>query len=824
MGPGAVTPLDVSVERVRIAIIGGGVAGCSLLYHLAKLGEAECVLLEQSELTSGSTWHSAGLCTQYNTHRTLMRLLRYSVELYDRLGQETGQPVDFHQCGSIRLAATPDRVDDLHHVKGIADVVGVPLEIVGPERVSELWPLASVNDILAAAYLPTDGHVDPTSLTNALASGALAAGARIRRQTRVTALDPLAGGGWRIETSRGAAVEADMVVNAAGQWARDVGRLAGVELPIRSMEHQYLITEPVQGLERGSAELPVLRDPEASFYVRQEIDSLLIGPFERNPLTWALDGIPEGFHGRLLPGRLEQIEDVLIDAGRRVPAFEDLGIKRIINGPDGYTPDGRCLMGPVAGTRGFWVLAGFSIFGIVFSGGAGRLMAEWLLDGRAGDDVWSMDARRFGEYAESTPYVAAKARQVYEREYAVHYPHEELPASRGLKTSAIHDRLTQRGAVFGERFGWERPLWFAPDPASALDEYSFRRPAWHEVVGAECRAVRSGVGVLDQTSFAKYEIFGPGAEALLDRLCANALPTSVGRIALTQMCNEHGGVECDLTVTRLAADRFYVVSAAATETHDLNWIQTHLPDSGVQVDNVTAARGVLTMAGPRSRELLERLTSTDVSDDAFRFFTARHLRLGMAPVRAMRLSYVGELGYELHVGMEYQRYLYDLVCEAGADLGLVDFGYRALDSMRLEMGFRLWGADMSPQYTALQAGMERFVRLEKDFIGRDALARQAEQGVGVLLSSLVIDADDADPHAYEPVYDGDRLIASIDAGGYGHTMGTALALCYLPVTSARPGTRLEVEILGARRPATVVDAPPLRSWRPHPSAAAAAEA
>ncbi|MBV9919022.1 MAG: FAD-dependent oxidoreductase [Solirubrobacterales bacterium] len=808
------------VDRARIAVIGGGVAGCSLLYHLATLGQTDCVLLEQSELTSGSTWHAAGLCTQYNTNRTLMRLLRYSVELYERIAEETGQAVDFHQCGSIRLAANQDRVDELLYVNGIADVVGVPLEIIDPERVVELWPPATADDVLAAAYLPTDGHVDPTSLTNALAAGALAAGARIHRQTRVTALEPRRGGGWRIETNRGSVIEADVVANAAGQWAREVGQLAGLDLPIRSIEHQYLTTDQVPGLPRGGAELPVLRDPEASFYVRQEIDSLLVGPFERNPRSWALEGIPPGFHGRLLPGRLEQIEDVLIDVAHRIPGFDELGIKRIINGPDGYTPDGHCLMGPAAGIRNFWVLAGFSIFGIVFAGGAGRLAAEWLVDGRPSDDVWSLDVRRFGEYAESTKYVAAKARQVYEREYAVHYPHEELPVARGLKTSAIHDRLVERGAVFGERSGWERPLWFASDPSAARDHYSFRRPGWHEAVAAECRAVRSSVGVLDQTSFAKYEIFGVNAEALLDRLCANKLPRREGRIALTQMCNRDGGVECDVTVTRLA-DRFYVVSAAATEAHDLAWIQEHMPDSGVRVENVTAARGVITLAGPRSRELLQRITSIDVSDQAFKFFTAQQIRVGLAPARVMRLSYVGELGFELHVGIEYQRYVYDLVREAGATLGLVDFGYRALDSLRLEMGFRLWGADMSPQYTALEAGMERFVDLGKEFIGRDALAQQAAQGVAVRLCSLVIDADDADPHAYEPVYSGDYLIGSIDAGGYGHTMETALALTYLPIAFATAGTRLEVEILGQRRPAIVVRMPPLRSWSRLPAAAAA---
>lgn len=797
---------------MRVAIIGGGVAGSSLLYHLARLGWTDCLLLEQDELTSGSTWHAAGLCTQYNGHRTLMRLLKHSVELYGRIGQETGQEVDFHACGSIRLASTPDRVDELHHVEEVAEVVGVPFELVGPERLAELWPLASFDDVLAAAHLPTDGHIDGTGLTNALAVGATGAGARIQRHARVTALEPRGGGGWRLETTRGA-IEADVVVNAAGQWAPQVGRLAGVELPIRPLQHQYLTTEPLAQLQALEAELPVLRDPEGSFYVRQEIDGLLVGPFERDPRPWGTDGVPDGFHGRLLPGNLEQIEDVLLEVAARIPGFEEIGIKSVINGPDGYTPDGRCLMGPVPGARDLFVLAGFSIFGIVYGGGAGRLAAEWLIDGRPSDDVWVMDARRFGSYAESSSYVIPKARQVYEREYAIHYPDQELPAARPLKTSSIHDRLIARGAVFGERFGWERPLWFAEDPTKAHEEYSFRRPPWHRAVGDECRAVRSRVGVLDQTSFAKYEISGPCAERMLDRLCANAVPTRTGRIALTQMCNEHGGVECDLTVTRLGRDRFYLVSASAAEAHDLAWLQAHLPDRGAHLEDVTGRLGVLTIAGPRSRELLQRLTAADLSDESLPRFRARELRVGMAPVRVLRLSYVGELGYELHAALEYQRYLFELIHAAGADLGLVDFGYRALESMRLEMAFRLWGADLSPQLTALEAGMERFVRLEREFIGRDALARQAEEGVGVILGALAVDCADADPHAFEPIYDGDEVIASIESGGFGHTLGTGLALAYLPVRHSRPGTTLEVGILGERRPATVIEQPPLRAAR-----------
>jgi dimethylglycine dehydrogenase len=454
------------------------------------------------------------------------------------------------------------------------------------------------------------------------------------------------------------------------------------------------------------------------------------------------------------------------------------------------------------------VLAGFSFFGIVYSGGAGRYLAEWMLDGQPSDNMWELDVRRFGEYASDTGYVVARARESYAHEYASHYPEEERPAGRPLKTSPLYDVLKARGAVVGARFGWERPLWFALN-GPAQDEYSFRRGNWHDAVGEECRAVRSAVGVLDQTSFAKFDVSGPGAEALLDRLCANSLPGEVGRIALTQMCTPQGGIECDVTVTRLDEDRFYVISAAATADHDRDWIARHAPEDGsVRIEDVTARYGVLTIAGPRSRELLRAVADEDVSREAFPFFRYRALEVGGAPVRALRVSYVGELGYELHHPIEHQRRLYDALQEAGEPLGLVDFGYRALDSLRLEKAYRLWGADLSADWTPLEAGLERFVRFDKgDFVGRDALERQREQGVERLLSCLVVEAHDADAHGYEPVRSGGQIVGYVASGGYGHTVGASIAFSYLPVELAEPGADLDVELLGERHPAVVVEQP-----------------
>lgn len=786
-------------------MIGGGVAGCSLAYHLTRLGCPDVAVVEAGDLTSGSTWHAAGLCTQYHSRRNLMKLLRSSIELYDGgLAADIGADVDYHRCGSLRLATTPEGVDELHARRAMAHSLGIPFEVVGPERAASLWPLARLDDVLAAAWLPTDGWVDPSRLTHALADGARARGASILRRAPVRALS-WGRGVWTAETDAGT-VTADLVVDAAGQWAPEVGRLAGVDLPVVSLLHQYLTTTAVPALRGLDGELPVLRDAGGSFYVRQDQDGLLVGPFEGRPRSWGVDGIPEGFHGRLLDPDLEQVHEVLARAADRVPPFADAGIRAVVHGPDGYTPDGLCLMGPVPGVPRFHVLAGFSIFGIVFSGGAGRYAAEWILDGQPGDSMWDVDVRRFGAHA-GVAYTEARAKEAYAREYAVHFPDEELDAGRPLKTDPLYDRLSSRGAVFGARFGWERPLHFAPSPADRVQE-TFRRATWHREVAAECRAVAAGVGILDQTSFGKYGVRGPGARQLLDHLCANALPPADGRIALTQMCNERGGIECDLTVTRLAEDRYYVVSAAATEAHDLGWITDHAPASGVDVTNVSATVGVLTIAGPRSRALLERVARGDCSNAGIPFFRAVDARVGAAPVRIMRLSYVGELGYELHHPLEYQRYLYELLVDAGEGLGLTDFGYRALESMRLEKCYRLWGTDLSSDVTPLEAGLERFVRIEgRSFVGRAALAAQAQRGVTRRLACLEVAAEDADARGYEPVSAGDDVVGFVTSGGYGHRVQRSLALAYLPVAHAAPATRLTVDVLGSPRPATVVPQP-----------------
>jgi dimethylglycine dehydrogenase len=796
-------------ERARVAIVGGGIGGCSLAYHLTELGWTDVALLDKGELTSGSTWHAAGLCTQFNASRNLTRLLSESVRLYRSLETEMGQPVDFRQVGSIRLASTADRMDEFRHARARARIWDLPFELIGRDEVLERCPLLALDDVLGALWIPTDGYVDPSGVTNALARIASDRGVRILRHRLVTGLRPRRDGGWNVETDAGT-MEAEIVVDAAGMWARQVGEMAGVHLPIVPLAHQFLVTDTVPALAALPSEIPVVRDPDRSFYVRAEGDGLLVGPFEPNPAAWSVDGVPWGFEQRLLPADLPRIEDVMVRAADRVPALADVGIRSVVNGPDGYTPDGRCLMGWVPGARNLFVLAGFSIFGIVFGGGAGRYAAEWIVEGQPSLDMWDVDVRRFGSYAVAQPYLVEKALDVYGHEYAIHYPNQERPVGRPLKTDPLYERLRERGAVMGFRFGWERPLWFAPAGLEPRDELTFRRPNWLDHVAEECRAVRERVGVLDQTSFAKYEVRGAGAAAFLDRLCANALPTEDGRIVVTQMLTDRGGIECDLTLTRLAEDRYYVVSAAATEVHDLEWIERHLPgDGSVALENVTARIGVLTVAGPRSRDLLQRLTDTDLSNEAFPYMRARPIRLGSVPeVLALRISYEGELGWELHHPIEYLRHLYDRLVDAGEPLGLVDFGYRALDSLRLEKGYRLWGADISPDVTPLEAGLERFVKLEgRTFIGRDALLRQRDSGISRALACLTVETAEALPHGDEPVFAQDRVVGYVSAADRGHVIDATIALALLPLELAVPGTALEVEILGERRPATVVRSP-----------------
>ena len=793
-------------ETARAVVIGGGILGASVLYHLARAGWTDAVLIERGELASGSTWHAAGNTPHFNTSLNLSRIHLASTELYQRLEAETGQAVGFHRPGSLRLASVPDRMDEYRRHRGKARTIGLPFEVIGPDEIRRLHPLVETRGLLGAVWNPDDGHVDPTSVTQALVKGARDRGARIHRQTRVIGLERTAGGEWRIATDRGDFV-AEVVVNAAGTWAREVGRLAGVDLPIVPMEHQYLVTDAIPEVSVLTRELPLLREVDVSYYLRQEGQGLLLGPYEREAKPFGVGGIPPGFGADLLPPDPERLRAIVESAMARVPVLARAGVARIVNGPITYTPDGNPLLGPAFGLPGFWLACGVS-FGITQAGGAGRYLAEWIVEGQPSIDLWEVDPRRYGTYA-TERYAVARCIDIYEDEYAIVYPQDDRRPGRPARTSPLYDRFRVAGAVFGVRNGWERPYWFAPPGTEPRDRPSFRRTNWFDAVGREARAVRERAGVLELSSFAKYEVYGPGAEGFLDWLCANRLPR-LGRVALSQLLTPRGAIECDVSVTRLSPDRFLVVSAAVAELHDLDWLLRHAPpDGSVTIENVTPRWGVLILAGPRARDVLARITDADLSNAAFPWLSAREIQVASVPVRALRMNFVGELGWELHHPVEYQMGLYEAINGAGADLGLVDFGLRAMDSLRLEKAYRGWGADINTEVTPLEAGLEPFVAFDKgDFIGRDALLRQRRDGVRKRLATLAVDALDADCWGNEAVWAGDRVAGITTSGGYAYWLDRSLAVAYVDAEVAAPGTRLEVEILGDRRPAVVLTEPP----------------
>ena len=780
--------------------------GASLLYHLARAGWTDAVLLERGELAAGSTWHAAGNTPHFNTSLNLSRIHLASTNLYARLEAETGQSVGFHRPGSLRLASVPDRMDEYLRHRGKARTIGLPFEVIGPDEIRRLHPLANTRGILGAVWNPDDGHVDPTSVTQALAKGARDRGARVRRHTRVTGLERTRGGEWRIATSGGDLL-AEVVVNAAGTWAREIGHLVGLDLPIVPMEHQYLVTEAIPEVAALDRELPLLREVDVSYYLRQEAQGLLLGPYERSARPFGVGGVPKAFGADLLPPDPERLRTIVEGAMARVPALARAGIQRIVNGPITYTPDGNPLLGPAFGLPGFWLACGLS-FGITQAGGAGEYLAEWIVEGQPSIDLWELDPRRYGAYA-TERYAVPRCIDIYEDEYAIVYPQDDRRPGRPARTSPLYDRFCAAGAVFGVRNGWERPYWFAPAGVEPRDRPSFRRTNWFDAVGREARAVRERAGLLELSSFAKYEVHGRGAEAFLDRLCANRLPR-LGRIALSQMLTPRGMIECDVTVTRLEPERFLVLSAAVAELHDLDWLRRHAPaDGSVVIESVTPHWGVLILAGPRARDVLAQITDADLSNEAFPWLSARTIQVGPVQIRALRINFVGELGWELHHPVEYQVGLYEALTTAGEAFGLVDFGLRAMDSLRLEKAYRAWGADINTEVTPLEAGLDRFVTFDKgDFIGRDALLHQRRDGVRKRLATLQVDALDADCWGNEAVWAGDRVGGITTSGGYGHWLGQSLAVAYIDADLATPGTRLTVEILGQRRPARVLAEPP----------------
>ena len=794
-------------SHARVVVIGGGVVGVSTLYHLAKKGWSDVVLLERTELTAGSTWHAAGLLPLFNMSYSVGQIHKYSVDLYKTLEEETGQNVSFHVTGNLRLATNRDRMDEYHKYCGTANTIGVPFEIVTPARVKELWPLCDVEGLVGALYHPQDGHIAPADLTNALAIGARDRGAKIYRQTKVTGIERTPGGEWLVKTTEGD-ITCEHVVAATGNYARQTGAMIGLDLPVIPVQHQYIVTEPHPALEerhkQGLPEMAVLRESDASYYMREERHGLILGPYEKGSPACFVDGVPDSFGQDLFPGDLDRLEPYIEAAIKRVPIFGEAGVKEVINGPIAYTPDGSPMVGPAWGIKNFWLNEGHS-FGVTAAGGSGWQLAEWIVEGEPGIDMMAVDPRRFGAYANKA-YTKAKNEETYENVFTIHYPNEERPACRPAKTSPIHDKLDRAGAVWGQRYGWERPNWFAPEGMAREDVWSFRRTNYFDQVGAECRLVRQKAAVIDITSFSKFEVSGPGAEAYLDRLVANRLPTRAGRITLAHALTARGGVRSEFTITRDGPERFYLVSSGAAERYDHDFLWKALPEDGsVRLDNLTAAHGVLVLVGPRARDVLAKVTGADLSNAAFPWLTGQIIDLGMASVRALRVNFVGDLGWELHHPIAYQHAIYDAVMAAGAEFGIGNCGMRAMDSLRIEKSYRMWGQDLTVDYTPFEAGIDRFVRLDKgDFVGRQALVEQQSAGVPNRFVTLEIAVDDADAWGNEPLWQGARMIGRATAGAYGHHTGKSLALAYVEPAAAAPGTTLEIEILGERKAATVI--------------------
>ena len=778
-------------ERARAVVIGGGVGGCAILYWLARLGWSDVVLVERADLTSGSTFHSAGLVGQLRSSLSLTKMMMESVELYRTLGTEVELETGWREVGSLRLASSEERMEEIARQAGWAKTFGLPLKLVSAEEARELFPPMSIDGVLGAAYLPTDGYIDPSQLTFALAEGARRRGAEIETQTRVTGIATSRGRVTAVETDKGT-IETEVAVNAGGMFAGELGALAGVTVPVVPMAHEYLVLRP-GGLP---LDMPTMRDPSLLVYFRPESGGLIMGGYERHCAPWSLDGIPADFNGKLLEEDWPRFEDLMENAVVRVPSLAEMGVVRLVNGPEAFTPDGEFVLGPTD-VRGFWVAAGFCAHGLAGAGGMGKLVAEWIVEGSPSLDVWHMDSRRFGAAYRSQAYTLARTKEVYETYYDVKYPGHERTAGRPLRLSAAYPRLAALGAAFGEKSGWERANWFEPNAAAgdeSLRPRGWAGKLWSPAIGAEHVACREHAALFDESSFAKLDVTGDGAADFLEGLCANRVARDVGRVTYTQMLNGRGGIECDFTVTRLADDRFRIVTGTAFGQHDLAWLRQHAPEDGsVQVADVTSQYACLGLWGPQARAVLQPLTRTDLSTAAFPYMTAQQLTVGAVPCLAVRVTYVGELGWELYCPTEYGLGLWDTLWKAGREQGLVAGGYKAIDSLRLEKGYRVWGADITPEDTPHEAGLGFAVRKDKEFLGRAAL--EAAGAPERRLRCLVLSDPRSIALGSEPVRVAGSPVGRVTSGGYGFTVDSSIAYAYLPAEQD-VGTEVAVEIFG----------------------------
>jgi dimethylglycine dehydrogenase len=800
-------------SRAKVVVVGGGVVGVSALYHLAKKGWGDdVVLVEKAELTSGSTWHAAGLLPLFNMSYSVGQVHKYSVNLYNTLEEETGQSVGFKQVGNLRLAMNADRMDEYYQYAATAKTIGVNVEFLTPEQIGKLWPLCNTEGLVGGIFHPDDGYIQPADLTQALAIGARARGATIYRNTPVVAIEQASSGAWVVKTEKGD-ITCDHVISATGNYARQTGEMVGLDIPVIPVEHQFIVTEPHPELQRrkaeGLPEMGVLRESDGSWYLREENNGFILGPYEHGAPACYVDGPDPRAQYELFQEDLDRLEPHIEAAMARVPAFGEVGIKEVYNGAIAYTPDGNPIIGPAWDLDNFWLSEGHS-FGITAAGGAGWQLAEWIVDGEPTIDMLGVEPRRFGDYA-TKDYLVAKNEEAYAHVFIIHYPDEERPAARPLKTAPCYERMKERGAVFGQKFGWERPNFFATDGMPQEDDWSFRRSRWFEAIRKEVLNTTSNAGLLDMTAFAKCRVSGPGAEAFLDGFVANSLPKNVGGIGLCHALNTKGGIHSEFTIRRDADDSFYLVSAGALQRLDHDYLKKHMPrDGSVEFTQLTDDIGVLVLAGPKARKILEKVTDADLSNEAFRWLTAQDITVGGAAANAMRVNYVGELGWELHHPLEMQNQIFDALFEAGEEFGLKPFGIRAMDSMRLEKSYRMVGTEMSIEYSAFESAMDRFIKMDKgDFLGHDGLAAWQARGMESLLVTLeVAGVEDADALGNNALLRNGEIIGRATGGGFGFRIGKSLALGMVKPEAAEPGTQIEIEILGKNYPATVVPESP----------------
>ena len=799
-------------SKARAVVIGGGVVGVSTLYHLAAKGWDDSILLERKSLTSGSTWHAAGLLPLFNMSYSVGQIHKYSVRFYQELQDETGMDVGFRKVSNIRLASTQDRMDEYLQYKGVADTIGVEVNVLSPQEIKDCWPLVSTENLIGAIQHPEDGYIQPADLTQAFAKGARDKGAKIEINTNVISIKRSPNGTWIVETDKGH-IECEHVISCSGNFARKTGKMVGLDLPVIPVEHQYIVTEqhPLikERKDKNLPELGVLRDSDASWYMREEAGGLILGPYEQGAPACYVDGPDENSEYELFQEDLDRISDHIESAIFRVPIFGEVGVKKVYNGAIAYTPDGSPIIGPAWGLKNFWINEGHS-FGVTAAGGAGWQLAEWIVNGNPTIDMLGVDPRRFGDYATKS-YLIEKNEEAYANVFTVHYPDEERPAARPLRTAPCYERLKKMGGVFGASFGWERANWFAPNGVEAIDDWSFRRSSYHEHVGAEIQNMSKNVGLLDLSGFAKCRISGSSAENFLNFLVANKISKTIGRVSLCHALNSLGGVHSEFTITKESENSFYLVSAGAYQRLDHDWIKKNMPtDNSVIFEDLTNSKGVLVLAGPKSRELMKLVSKDNFENENFPWLTSQIVNIGNYPVLAMRVNFVGELGWELHHPIEYQNQIFDILFQHGSKLNLKPFGIRAMDSLRIEKSYRLPGRELSIEYAALESGLNRFVSENKgDFIGRDGLAEWKSKGLSYGFVTLEVhNVKDADALGNNPIYLDGKVIGRATSGGYGHRIKKSLVLAMINPSLIKTGLKVKIDILGTKYDASIINESP----------------